>query len=79
VMPFTCTVTNPCTNQTSSAASLDVCLADFNCSGTVTVQDIFDFLSAWFAHQASADFNDSGAVTVQDIFDFLSAWFVGCP
>ncbi|HWB37361.1 MAG TPA: hypothetical protein VHA75_15190, partial [Rugosimonospora sp.] len=25
------------------------CLPDFNCDGAVTVQDIFDFLSAWFA------------------------------
>lgn len=25
------------------------CLADFDTSGAVTVQDIFDFLNAWFA------------------------------
>ena len=54
------------------------CPADFNASGAVTVQDIFDFLAAWFAGQISADFNHSGVVTVQDIFDFLAAWFGGC-
>ena len=26
-----------------------VCPADYNSDGTITVQDIFDFLSAWFA------------------------------
>jgi hypothetical protein len=64
------------------------CLADFNLSGGVEVQDIFDFLSAWFAgcigqtsapcNGQNADFN-GGGLSVQDIFDFLNAWFVGCP
>ena len=55
------------------------CPADFNCSGTVTFEDIFDYLAAWFAHSPSADFNHSGPPTVQDIFTFLAAWFAGCP
>ena len=55
-----------------------VCRADFNGSGSVTVQDIFDFLAAWFSNSPSADFNSSGSVTVQDIFDFIGAWFQGC-
>lgn len=59
-------------------ARVRTCLADFNNSSAVTVQDIFDFLKAWFAGFTSADFNNSGAVTVQDIFDFLNAWFIGC-
>ncbi len=54
------------------------CPADFNNSGSVTVQDIFDFLAAYFAGDPSADFNNSGSVTVQDIFDFLAAYFAGC-
>ncbi len=52
--------------------------ADFNRSGTVTVQDIFDFLAAYFNNSASADINASGTVTVQDIFDFLGAYFSNC-
>lgn len=55
------------------------CLADINRSGTLDVQDIFDFLSYWFANDCRADFNGAGGTTVQDIFDFLSAWFAGCP
>ncbi len=55
------------------------CPADFNHSGGATVQDIFDFLTAWFGAAPGADFNGVGGVTVQDIFDFLAAWFAGCP
>ena len=55
------------------------CPVDFNASGTVTVQDIFDFLSAYFLNDIAADYNESASVTVQDIFDFLSAYFIGCP
>lgn len=55
------------------------CPADFNHAGGVTVQDIFDFLGAWFSSSLSADFNGIGGLTVQDIFDFLGAWFSGCP
>jgi hypothetical protein len=56
-----------------------LCDADFNADGHLTVQDIFDFLSAWFAGTLDADFNGDCALSVQDIFDFLNAWFAGCP
>ena len=55
------------------------CRADFNGAGGVTVQDVFDFLTAWFAAAPGADFNGAGGITVQDVFDFLTAWFAGCP
>ncbi len=55
------------------------CPADFNTVGGLTVQDIFDFLAAWFSVSPQADFNHTGGVSVQDIFDFLGAWFAGCP
>jgi len=54
------------------------CAADINFSGTVSVQDIFDFLSLYFANNPAADLNGSGAISVQDIFDFLAGYFVGC-
>jgi hypothetical protein len=53
------------------------CIADFNTSGGVTVQDIFDFLTAWFANDPRADIS-GGGVGAQDIFDYLSLWFTGC-
>jgi len=54
------------------------CAADFNHSGEVTVQDIFDFLAAYFGNGPAADVNNSGDITVQDIFDFLALYFTGC-
>ncbi|MBY0312516.1 MAG: hypothetical protein K2W85_10625 [Phycisphaerales bacterium] len=53
------------------------CAADFNNSGGLDFNDIFDFLNAWFANLPTAYFN-GGALDVQDIFDFLNAWFAGC-
>ncbi len=55
------------------------CAADINHSGTVTVQDIFDFLAAYFAGDPIANFNGDAGITVQDLFDFLGAYFAGCP
>jgi hypothetical protein len=54
------------------------CPANFNGMGGLSVQDIFDFLAAFFAGEFNADFNHSMTITVQDIFDFLAAYFVGC-
>lgn len=58
--------------------SVSACAADFDQSGAVSTQDIFDFLAAWFQALPSADFNASGTITVQDIFEYLAAWFAGC-
>jgi hypothetical protein len=55
------------------------CAADYNGSGTLSVQDIFDYLNAWFAGNSHADTNHNGGLEVQDIFDFLNMWFAGCP
>lgn len=54
------------------------CPAEFNCDGTVSVQDVFDFLTAYFAGEPRADADGSGEVTVQDVFDFLTHFFAGC-
>lgn len=53
-----------------------ICPADWDASGTVSVQDIFAYLSSWFSNDG--DFNNDHATNVQDIFDFLAAWFTGC-
>ncbi len=56
------------------------CRADFNKSGVITVQDLFDFLQAYFNNSPLADANASGTLTVQDLFDFLQYYFQGgCP
>ena len=74
-----CIVTNPCGNTPSDPASITYCAVDVNCINGVSVQDIFDFLAAWFAgNTTTANFNGDCCISVQDIFDFLAAWFVGC-
>ncbi len=54
------------------------CAADFNMTGGITVNDIFDFLATWFSGDPRADFNGVNGLGVQDIFDFLGSWFAGC-
>jgi hypothetical protein len=61
-----------------ASAWFTFCAADVNRSGTVTVQDVFDYLAAYFGGTIDGDFNADGGVTVQDIFDFLSGYFGGC-
>lgn len=56
----------------------DDCRGDYNESGAVSVQDIFDFLADYFRGESDADFNGSGVISVQDIFDFLAAYFTPC-
>lgn len=76
---YECVVSNACGESRSLAAVLKVCVADFNCSGVAGVQDVFDFLTAWFANDTRADVNGSSSLTVEDVFVFLTAWFAGCP
>ncbi len=54
------------------------CIGDFNNLNGLTIQDIFDFLSAWFAGDPRADFDGQGGPQIADIFAFLTAWFAGC-
>jgi hypothetical protein len=68
---------NSCTTLTPTLSTNPCCRADFNYDGHVAVQDIFDFLNAWFAGDPRADF-DGGGLAVSDIFAFLNAWFAGC-
>ncbi len=55
----------------------EVCVADFDCSGTVEIDDIFAFLNAWFDGADVADVTGNG-LSFDDIFAFLNAWFAGC-
>lgn len=74
--------TNPTVTTTGIpafyAVKLRPCVADFDCSGTRGVDDIFIYLSAWFVNAPRSDVDDSGERTVGDIFVFLNLWFAGC-
>ncbi len=54
------------------------CAANFDQVNGITVNDIFAFLSAWFAGNFEADINTDGTLSVPDIFTFLNKWFQGC-
>jgi hypothetical protein len=51
-------------------------VSDYNCSGVVSVQDLFDFLHDYFGGLHAADIN-GGGLSVQDLFDFLAMYFGG--
>lgn len=51
------------------------CIADFNQVGGRSVQDVFDFLVAYFNADAAADSNGDQAIGVGDIFAYLVAYF----
>lgn len=64
--------------ETGYRAAAPFCDGDFNRSGAVTLDDVFDFLFAYFTGAPAADVNGSGQVTVQDVFDYLTSYFAAC-
>lgn len=70
------TIASSCTGNTFAGC----CYADFDKNGSVTIDDIFGFLNAWFSGSPFAQSNGDGAGTPQigDIFIFLNNWFGGC-
>ncbi len=77
-----CTGTNTAYKGDNSACGVGntivgCCKGDYNQDGTISVQDIFDFLAGYFGGNPLADVN-GGGVSVQDIFDFLSFYFTPC-
>jgi hypothetical protein len=75
---YDCIVSNINGGTTSLPATLTICPADFDCSGVLGVQDIFDFLAGFFGGDPRADMNASSTISTQDIFDFLATYFGGC-
>ncbi len=76
---YRCDVTNPCGTVASEDATLVVgvpCPCDWNSDGTLSSQDFFDFIAAFFSD--AGDFNEDGSTTSQDFFDFLACFFSGC-
>lgn len=69
---------NHATSDAFIVSITPACDGDFNLSGDVGVQDLFDFLTAYFGNSLEADVNRSGTLSVQDAFDFLAAFFTPC-
>ncbi len=85
-----CCTAGSCTTTTSAACASDFrgvgsscspatcCMANFDHDDSISVLDIFAYLSAWFAGQPAAEFNGVPGLSIDDIFAFLAAWFAGC-
>lgn len=73
-----CLIANDCGSKMSNTAEYRICGADFNCSRSVTVDDLFGYFNAYFAGAQGADVNGLSGVTIDDLFLFLRAWFAGC-
>ena len=77
-----------CATPANSTNLTTCCPANVNHVNGLNIQDIFDFIGAWFngcSGQAGppcngvfADFNGDGFYTIADIFAFLAAFFAGC-
>jgi hypothetical protein len=75
---YDCVVSNDCGSTTSAAAELQLCPADFDCSGLVNGADVTAFHNAWLAQDPTADFDGDADVDSQDLVDFVAAWQAGC-
>ncbi|HVU65208.1 MAG TPA: immunoglobulin domain-containing protein, partial [Phycisphaerales bacterium] len=72
----------------SPQATLHICPADVNCDGMVTSQDVFDFVTYWFAgctgqpgatcHAFTCDVDGVPGLSPVDLLTFLNQWFAGC-
>ncbi len=54
------------------------CSADSDCDGSLTVNDVFEFISLWFAGVSDANIDGMPGVDIPDLFMFLQQWFEGC-
>ncbi len=75
---YDCVVTNPCGSSTSSAATIRVCVADTDCSGSVDLTDFFQWLNAWDTSDPSSDLTGDNAVTTDDFLTFFNAFDTAC-
>jgi hypothetical protein len=58
--------------------SIELCIADYDTSGAVAIDDVFSYVNSWLASEPRADINHVNGLTQEDIFDFVNIWFVGC-
>ena len=54
------------------------CRADFDCNGSVSIDDLFLYFNAYFQQAAGSDFNGDNETTIDDLFLFINQYFIGC-
>ncbi len=75
---YRCVVTNECGSATSDAATLRICVGDYNCDGFVNGNDFDDFAGYFEAGDPAADVNRDGFVNGDDYDVFAEAFEAGC-
>ncbi len=73
-------ITSSSTCGAGVISSSPCCLANYDKTGGITVNDIFAFLNDWFAGSPYANTGGNGnaaPLSVNNIFDFLTNWFNG--
>ena len=77
---YFCITTNSCGSTFSFRASINFCLADFNCDGAVDPDDLADYIGTYFADLpgSRSDFNADGLTDPDDLADYITAFFSGC-
>jgi ELWxxDGT repeat protein len=59
--------------------AVDLCPADYDNSGAVSVDDLFGFISDWFSGNLNTDTDNSGAPDMNDLMGYFNTWMGGCP
>lgn len=54
------------------------CRTDFDCNGSVSIDDLFLYLNAYFQQSPGSDFNGDNSTSIDDLFLFLNQYFTGC-
>lgn len=54
------------------------CPADFDLSGSISLDDLFIYLKAWFAGELRCDVDPSPGISLDDLFVYVDLWFGGC-
>ena len=75
---YTCIAFGSCGILMSDIVRLDVCVADFDCSGGVDADDTVAFQSSWASGEARADLDGSGEFDAGDIIMFFERLDAGC-
>jgi hypothetical protein len=75
---YDCVVTNSCGSASSIPATLTVCVADYNCDGSVDFFDYLDFVNDFTASNGFADVNGDASLDFFDYLDFVNAFTSGC-
>ena len=75
---FRATVSNACGAEDSAAATLTICVGEFNCDGGVDGVDVEQFFASWASGDTAADVNADGGIDGGDVEEFFARWEGGC-